>query len=532
LVLALLVVQLGLAACGGDNLLLPSDGEPSRISIARGDDQNGTVGGPLGDSLVVLVTDPKSRPVAGVEVVFLPPAGAAVAPNDTVLTGPNGEAAVHYTLSTTAGEQIVKARTPAIVPPGTSSAMFRVSAQPESAQELVAAGGEEQSGQVTTVLAESLAVRAVDRFGNGVAGIEVTWQASGGGEVSPSSVLTGADGRAATQRTLGDNPGPHTTTARAEGLDGSPVSFAATAIAPPRPELVLVTEPSLTAAAGVPLERQPEIQLQDPMGAPLHQANVSVTVQIASGVGSLGGRTTARSDANGRVSFTNLELQGQTGSKTLIFAAEGFTPVASPVITVRPGPPVAERSSVSVPNGVAGATTTIALHLEDEFGNPVSAVGSGLTISVDGANPASGLTVSDLGEGSYSASYVPVHSGTDMINVLVNGKVLEGSPFPSTVVPGPAAPTATTAELTTVWWFFYYRIDIVVTARDAQGNRVPQGGDQIEVMVDGGGAFPPENVVDNGDGTYSAAFLSSSPNHSVVITLNGGPIQGSPYTTP
>src|SRR5882724_2042690 len=84
-----------LAGCGGDNLLLPSDGQPAQISVARGNDQTGTVGQPLGDSLVVLVTDPGGRPVKAVEVVFVPPTGATVEPT-TVLTGTNGEAAVHY----------------------------------------------------------------------------------------------------------------------------------------------------------------------------------------------------------------------------------------------------------------------------------------------------------------------------------------------------------------------------------------------------------------------------------------------------
>src|SRR6476661_5607115 len=64
-----------LAACGGGDLLLPKDGEPARIVALRGDSQTATVGEPLPDSLVVKVTDPTDRPVADVEVVFVPPAG-------------------------------------------------------------------------------------------------------------------------------------------------------------------------------------------------------------------------------------------------------------------------------------------------------------------------------------------------------------------------------------------------------------------------------------------------------------------------
>jgi Big-like domain-containing protein/filamin/ABP280 repeat protein len=513
-------------ACGGDNLTLPGDGDPARIEIAGGDDQTGTVGQPLDDSLVVKVTDSGRRPVEGVEVVFVPPAGAGLAPNDTILTDSKGEAAVHYTLSTTAGEQTIEARATAIVPATASSAVFTAAADPESAEQLVMADGDDQMAEVATALPESLAVTAVDRFGNGVAGIEVTWAAKGGGEVSPGSVVTGADGRAATQRTLGDHPGSYGSTAEAEDLEGSPISFDARAIAAPQPALALVTEPSTSAAAGVRLERQPELQLQDPFGAPLSRENVRVTVQIADGGGSVGGTTAARSDANGRVSFTNLELRGRTGSRTLIFAAEGFTPVTSGTITVRPGPPASSRSSVSVPDGTAGIATTVTVHLEDEFDNPVTGAGDLLSVSVQGVNPTPGLSVTELGDGTYSSSYLPVHSGTDVVMVEFNNQPLAGGSFQSTVAPGPADPAHTTAEVTRTPGIFT-QITAVVTTRDAQDNLLGHGGDRVQIEINGAAQG---DAVDRGDGTYVYSNVYLGVQFSVVITLNGAPIQGGPFT--
>jgi hypothetical protein len=513
-----------LVGCGGDKLLLPGDGEPTRITAVEGDNQTGTVGQPLGDSLVVEVTDPAGRLVPGVEVVFLPPPGAVVAPNDTVTTGANGRASVRYTLSTTAGEQMIQARATRIVPASSSTATFRAAAQPEGAVALVVAGGNGQTAQVETVLAESLAVRAVDRFDNGVAGIEVIWEATGG-SVSPTSDTTGSDGRAATERTLGDRPGTYPAAAAAGELEGSPVSFTATAIAAPRPELVVVTEPSSSAAAGVVFDRQPELQLQDALGAPLNRADVSVTVQVASGSGSLGGRTTARSDANGRVRFNDLAIRGETGVRTLIFAADGFTPAISAAIAVSPGPPSTSRSSASVPNGTAGAETRISLHLEDEFGNAVTSASGALSINVEGANPASSLPVTHLGDGDYSASYVPVHSGSDAVHIQVNGSALAGSPFQSTVSPGPADPSTTTA-LVTRSGVFIYRIDVLVTTRDAQGNLLGRGGDDVQVQPEGGA---PQPATDNGDGTYSASIFTFVFDLRIAVTLNGVPIAGSPF---
>jgi hypothetical protein len=161
-------------------------------------------------------------------------------------------------------------------------------------------------------VADSLVVRVVDRFNNPVPGVAVSWSAQGGGDVSPASVVTGTDGRAATERTLGEQVGNYGTTAVATPLPESVVTFTTTAVAA---KLGLQTQPGPIATSGAPLDPQPVLQLQDPSGAPLARAGVSVTVQIASGSGSLQGTTTSReSDATGLVAFTDLSVVGGPGA--------------------------------------------------------------------------------------------------------------------------------------------------------------------------------------------------------------------------
>ncbi|HEX2250714.1 MAG TPA: Ig-like domain-containing protein [Gemmatimonadales bacterium] len=447
-------------------------------------------------------------------------------------TGANGQAGVEYTLSTTAGQQIVEAHAAAIEGPA-GVAVFVISAAPEAAVALTPVAGDSQSAQVSTALPESLAVRAVDRFGNGVPGVEVTWEVRGGGQVSPTSVITGPDGRAATARILGDRPGEYEAIARAEGLDGS-VSFSALAVAPPRPELVLVTQPSSEVNAGVPFHQQPELQLQDPFGAPLSQENVRVSVQIAEGGGSLGGSTSARSDVSGRVRFTNLELRGETGDRRLIFAAEGFTPVTSAEITVHPGPPAAGQSTMSAPNGTAGVATSITIRLRDEFGNSITGAAGDLSIRVSGANEAL-LPVTEDGGGTYASSYVPLRSGTDELTLLYRGEPLDG-PAESLVVPGASDPSTSTAEVTRSGVLFV-QVTVLVTVRDAQGNPVGRGGDLVQISANGSALRtcvpnPPttNQCRDNGDGTYSDQFIIIANAVTVDITLNGVPLAGSPYS--
>jgi hypothetical protein len=512
---------LALQACGGDDLVLPSAGEPSLIAVVDGNLQVDTVGRILPESLVVKVTDPEGRAVEGVEVVFVAPAGGALAPNDTVITGADGMAAIQYTLPTASGQQTIEARATPVVPSSSLITTFSAIAEPEQAVTLLLLGGDKQEGELQAALPESLAVRAVDRFGNGVAGVNVSWSASDG-SISPEVVATGADGRAAAQLTLGSRPGVYRISGEAPGLEGSPISFEATGIAPPSPQLVLATQPSGTAQAGIAFERQPVVQLEDAFGAPLARADVAVTAQIADGGGSLDGSTTVRSDEQGRVTFTDLAIRGRPGERTLLFAAPDFTPATSDEITVRVGPADAGRSSASVENGTAGTPTTISIRLEDEFGAAVEGGADQVRVTVEGANQAT-PSVSDRGDGSYSASYTPVLAGTDQITVEVNGTALRESPLSSEVVPGVSSPSTTTAFFARQAIFF---LVVDVTVRDAQGNLVRRGGDKVEVQLNGG---LPLRLRDNGDGTYSDSFGAGLGSVTAVVLLNGVPIEGSPF---
>jgi len=178
--------------------------------------------------------------------------------------------------------------------------------------------------------------------------------------------------------------------------------------------------------------------------------------------------------------------------------------------------------------------TTIDIHIADQFGNPVAGIAAGISAAVDGANPAAALPVTEVGGGAYSASYTPLHSGTDAIAIQVAGAAIAGSPFSSTVSAGPADPSTTTATVPTGTRVFEVgRIDVVT--RDAQGNQLNHGGASVAItFVQGTNRIPlpPESITDNGDGTYTALYsrVGIGP-FSVEITLNGTPIQGSPYST-
>lgn len=201
---------------------------------------------------------------------------------------------------------------------------------PPEASSIEMAGGNGQVGLVGQPLATPLIVLVTDENGDPVEGVTVQWAAGAGGSVSDASVETGANGRASVTRVLGPEPGEQTTTATVEGLEGSPVTFVATATEAPAGQAIVITT-TLPVAA---LDRevfdpsvQPVVRVTD-NGAPM--AGVEVTAALASGSGTLEGTTTATTDADGIARFRDLGING-TGSHVVEFTAGEASVTSSPV---------------------------------------------------------------------------------------------------------------------------------------------------------------------------------------------------------
>ena len=209
---------------------------------------------------------------------------------------------------------------------------------PEAARiELVS--GNEQEATVGATLPESLIVRVTDENGDPVEGVAVAWQAQGGGSVSDASVESGDDGLAGVRRTLGTTVGEQTATATVTGLDGSPVTFTATALegTPPVPTLVIVTEPPAAALDGevFAADAQPVLRAETDAGDPME--GVTVTAALASGGGTLEGSLTAVSGPDGTAAFGDLGIAGQ-GTHTIQFTSpEASTTSSAIVLSALPG---------------------------------------------------------------------------------------------------------------------------------------------------------------------------------------------------
>jgi plastocyanin len=226
------VLLLTLAACAGDGNNGPQP--PPSLVVAKapgsGDAQTGTAATALANPIRVLITR-DGTPVSGVTVTWnASGTGASMFPPSST-TDATGVAEAIWTLPQTSGTGTATAT---VSGAGGSPANFTATVLAGPATQLRRMAGDAQTGVINAALPVTLEVMAADQFGNGVAGVNVAWQATGGsGSLAPSPSATGASGATTTIWTLGSVLGPQGAEAMATGLAGSPVAFTAIGILTP-----------------------------------------------------------------------------------------------------------------------------------------------------------------------------------------------------------------------------------------------------------------------------------------------------------
>jgi hypothetical protein len=170
-------------------------------------------------------------------------------------------------------------------------------------------------------------------------------------------------------------------------------------------DLVILTQPSATAMAGVPFGQQPVLQVLDQFGNVRNAANGvtngdTVSAARLAGSGTLQG-TTNMASANGIVTFTNLSLNG-AGTSTIQFTAGSATEISDPIVV---GAGIATRLAFATQPGNATAGSAFGtqpeLHAQDDFGNDTTAgLPASLNVAVSltsGTGPLLGTTTLDIG---------------------------------------------------------------------------------------------------------------------------------------
>ncbi|MDB4948220.1 MAG: Endoglucanase precursor [Gemmatimonadetes bacterium] len=186
-----------------------------------------------------------------------------------------------------------------------------------------AVGSTHFSGAPGYTLDDSMAVKVVDRVGNGVAGVTVQFAAgAGGGTVSPASATTDGSGVAKAAWTLAGSTGEQAASATVSGM--TPVAFGATAAWGPEARVTVVSGDAQTMVPGCAVAAPLTVKVTDAGGAAV--ANASVYFDVAAGAGRLAAAW-ARTDAQGLASAGF--APGQAGASTVRASLHSQAPAAA-----------------------------------------------------------------------------------------------------------------------------------------------------------------------------------------------------------
>lgn len=406
-------------------------GPPAKLIAIAGNHQSVATGAAVPVRPMVRVTDAGDNPTGGVAVTFAVTSGGGSVAGGSTTTDVEGVAAVgSWTVGATAGPNSLTATSTAI--PGVSL-VFEAAAGAGAAARIEAIAGSNQTATAGGLVATAPAVKVTDANGNFIAGSTVTFApASGSGSVTGASTVTNAAGIATVGSwRLGPTPGAQSLLASVSGT-GSPVTFAATAVAPVATKIAGFAGNNQTARPDFTVTVPPSVIVTDPAGVPV--PGVSVTFAVTAGGGALEGAA-ATTNVNGIAAVSSWRLGSSQGVNTVTATAAGLT--GSPVVfnasavalpptamvisagnnqTVNAGQPVAVKPSVRVidAQGVGVPNVTVTFSIRS---------GSGTITDATPATNASGVAtlgnwVLGIGGNSLFAS-VPGLSGNPLVFVAL-----------------------------------------------------------------------------------------------------------------
>lgn len=182
--------------------------------------------------------------------------------------------------------------------------------------------GDGQTASVGSAPAVAPSVKITNQNQSPVANIAVTFAvASGGGQVTGGSTTTNAGGIAtAGTWTMGTVPGMNTLTATAAGVNGSPLTFTATANAASPATMTKQAGDNQTATPGQAVAIRPAVKVVDQFQNPI--AGVTVTFAVATGGGSITGGSAA-TGADGVATVGGWTLGPNAGANTITATITG-----------------------------------------------------------------------------------------------------------------------------------------------------------------------------------------------------------------
>jgi len=198
--------------------------------------------------------------------------------------------------------------------------LFTATASAAPASQVAITDGNNQTGTVRATLPTRLTVKVSDAFNNAKAGVTVVFAVTlGNGTLSSSTAVSGSDGLASVEWTLGSAAGAQAVNATVAGIP--PVTFTATATAAAPSKVLILSGNNQSAPPGTRLADSLVVRVTDQFDNPV--ANVTVAWSALAGAGTVS-PTSSRTDAAGRAS-TSWTL-GSTGGPKTVRAIAGSLP--------------------------------------------------------------------------------------------------------------------------------------------------------------------------------------------------------------
>lgn len=321
------------ATAGGVSVQIPATatlGDASVVVAVSGTGQSGSVESILPTPIVVEVQDAFGNPISAAPVSFSIFSGGGSVNPATSVSDSLGQASAVWTLGTQAGLSALRASSDSLTP-----AIIDATVLPGPASLASALSGDSQSGVGSLPLGDSVVVRVTDAFGNGIAGVEVTWDATaGGGFFEPSVSASDALGDAKSMWVLGPNLGANQGTGTIAGLTPVALTANATSVVGPPASITITFGNTQTAEPGQDVSQELEVTVLDAAGNPVPGSDV--TFAVTGGGGTVQGGTQPTS-LQGTASPDGWTLGPNPGSNTMdasvgglatvTFTAEGAAPL-------------------------------------------------------------------------------------------------------------------------------------------------------------------------------------------------------------
>ena len=502
------------------------------LSILSGDEQEASVGRTLGEPLVVSLQDAYGNPVPGMSVNWVVTSGGGALSAFANATDTQGRAAVTWTLGMTAGidAQQVQAFVNEL---SGSPVTFRASGSTGAAPTIAKVFGDAQTGPVSQPLAQPLVVLVTDAGDTPIAGVPIQWTVTAGnGALSATTTTTDVTGRASVTWTLGPAAGTdnNVVQATAAGLNGSPITFTASASDAPATAttLVLVAGNGQTGTVNEALSQLLVVQVQDGSGNPF--AGTTVAWNVTAGGGSVSS-TASTTDAQGNASVM-WTLGPTVGTNQVEATSAGLA--GSPLVFTATGtvvPPQGITLALASGDGQSGTvaqalTDQLVVVATDQAGNPVPDIT--VTWSITSGNGGlSAATVTTDAQGLAAVSWTlgtAAGANTNLVQAMLGGA---GAPvvFAATAVADvPANVTIVSGDNQTGTVAQPLPNALVLAVSDQFGN--PAGGASVTWSVTtGGGTLSQDTTVTDAQGQGSVALalgtVAGTGNHGVQATVTG-----------